>query len=129
MSHILSVLSESDDSTRSFKTIDDLSTHWEKERGVRNTISERPKYDQIHLHDVEVPKEHRNRGIGSEFMRDLTRHADEHGKTITLQAAKDLGATSLNRLKSFYRGHGFVNNKGRKKDYRLPGNMYRRPQR
>lgn len=104
--------------------ISDFSARWQ-ERGVRNSVFDRPARNEMHLDDVRVPKDQRKQGIGTEFMTDLARMADEAGRTITLTAAKDFGATSVGRLKEFYKRFGFVENKGRNYDPAISGSMYR----
>jgi GNAT superfamily N-acetyltransferase len=83
----------------------------------------------IKLHNLRVEKEMRKQGLGTTFMDELCRIADEMGKTIELDlASKERGeTTSKNRLIEFYRRFGFVRNFGRTKDYRLSCQMYRTP--
>ena len=70
----------------------------------------------------------RNMGVGTSVMNDLTNYADINNKVITLTPSKDFGATSVNRLKTFYKRFGFVENKGRNKDFSYRDSMYRLPQ-
>jgi len=79
------------------------------------------------LSQVVVPKEARGQGEGSTFMRELTKIADREHLTLTCTPSKDFGATSVPRLKRFYKAHGFVDNKGRNKTYETRATMYRRP--
>lgn len=83
----------------------------------------------IHLAHLTVPKDRRKQGIGTKIMDEITAHADQHQKRITLNTAtKDPGGTtSRNRLVRFYKRHGFVQNKGRHADYSISASMYRRP--
>jgi predicted GNAT family N-acyltransferase len=81
----------------------------------------------IELSKIVVPKEKRGEGIGSKFMEDLVSHADKQGKRVDLSPSKDFGASSVDRLKEFYKRHGFVENKGRNKDYAISHSMYRNP--
>lgn len=75
---------------------------------------------------IVVPKEQRNQGIGTSFMQDLGRMADKDGVTLALSPAGDFGG-SVNRLNQFYRGQGFVPNKGRFKDFSISETMLRPP--
>lgn len=87
--------------------------------------------DDIHLDRVEVEPSQRKKGIGSSVMKKLIQHADSRGKRITLDLADKGdpgGTTSRGRLSKFYKAHGFVDNKGRNKDYRTSASMYRRPE-
>jgi GNAT superfamily N-acetyltransferase len=81
----------------------------------------------IELSKIVVPKEKRGEGLGSKFMEDLTSHADKEGKRVDLSPSKDFGASSVARLKEFYKKHGFVENKGRNKDFSISHSMYRNP--
>jgi GNAT superfamily N-acetyltransferase len=98
------------------------------QKGVDLSIYEsRSNPNKLTLSKIEVPKSERNSGIGTDVMNDLTNFADTQGKTITLSPSKDFGATSVNRLKEFYKRFGFVENKGRNKDYSISETMYRLP--
>lgn len=90
--------------------------------GVESSISERPS--EIVLNKVIVPKEKRGTGIGSNFMMDLTRYADSKGKVISLTPSADFGGNKA-RLTDFYKRFGFVENKGKNKDYEISEAMYR----
>jgi GNAT superfamily N-acetyltransferase len=81
----------------------------------------------LHLSRIEVRKDLRGRGLGTRAMEDLVGLADHYGMLMTLSPATDFGATSKERLRRFYRRFGFVNNKGRRKDFTLFDSMYRLP--
>lgn len=83
--------------------------------------------DKLHLSKVVVPKDARNAGAGTDFMRDLVSAADKQGKTVTLTPSSDFGGNKA-RLEQFYKRFGFVPNKGRTKDYEISEAMYRLPQ-
>ena len=97
-----------------------------KDKGVRNYVT-RYDTDAIKLHDLFVPKEQRKQGIGTQYMNNLINLADRNGKRIILTTGqKEQGSTtSSTRLKDFYKRFGFVENKGRNKDFSISGNMYR----
>jgi len=85
----------------------------------------------VKLYDIEVPKEQRKRGVGTAIMEALVRFADERNYSIILEPARhgyEGGTTSRARLVRFYKRFGFVENKGRHKDFTLPPGMVRRPQ-
>jgi hypothetical protein len=48
-------------------------------------------------------------------------------QVVTLTPSTDYGASSVSRLKKFYKQFGFVENKGRNKDYEISEAMYRLP--
>lgn len=86
--------------------------------------------DRIVLSSIIVPKGQRKQGIGTQIMQDLTTYADQIGKRMELSpGVKDSyqGTTSRGRLVRFYRNHGFQENKGRNKDYRMTETMFRNP--
>lgn len=82
--------------------------------------------NEIKLSKIVVSE--KNMGVGTSVMNDLTNYADNNNKVITLTPSKDFGATSVNRLKTFYKRFGFVENKGRNKDFSYRDTMYRLPQ-
>lgn len=86
--------------------------------------------EDLHLAHIEVPKENRKQGIGTAVLDDIHLYADRAGKRITLNLAqKDdkFGTTSSSRLRKFYKRSGYVDNKGRNKDFRTSASMFRRP--
>jgi GNAT superfamily N-acetyltransferase len=80
----------------------------------------------INLSRIVVPKEMRNQGIGTQVMNDLSEYADGIGKRITLTPSGDFGG-SVPKLKTFYKELGFVENKGKNKDFSTRETMYREP--
>ena len=80
--------------------------------------------DDITLSKVIVPKKDRGSGVGTEFMDDLIKYADENGKRILLTPTKDFGG-SIARLKEFYKRFGFIENKGRTRDFSTRESMIR----
>jgi predicted GNAT family acetyltransferase len=83
--------------------------------------------NKLFLSKIEVPKEMRKQGVGSEVMQQLSEFADQQGKTIALSPSTDFGASSVSRLKDFYKRFGFIENKGRNKDFSISESMYRLP--
>lgn len=81
----------------------------------------------INLSRIVVPKEMRNQGVGTQVMSDLSDYADSIGKRITLTPSSDFGG-SVPKLKTFYKELGFVENKGKNKDFSTRETMYREPQ-
>ncbi|MEU7030069.1 GNAT family N-acetyltransferase [Streptomyces sp. NPDC046275] len=79
------------------------------------------------LHKLVVPRTLRNQGIGTRVMRLLIAEADRQGVTATLSPSSEFGATSVHRLRRFYRRFGFSVNGGRVKDYTTAHSMIRRP--
>ena len=90
-------------------------------------VFESDKKDVLELSQVSMPKDLRGKGVGTNFMNDLISYADKVGKVITLTPDKTYGGT-IGRLKEFYKRFGFVENKGRNKDFRYRDTFYRSPQ-
>jgi predicted GNAT family acetyltransferase len=80
----------------------------------------------ITLSRIIVPKENRNQGIGSDAMQQIIDYADSMGKRVVLSPSSDFGGNK-ERLKSFYKKFGFVENKGKNKDFSVSETMYREP--
>jgi predicted GNAT family N-acyltransferase len=70
--------------------------------------------DHLELGKIEVPKELRGTGVGTEAMERIIQFADKLGKDIRLTPSTDFGATSVARLQKFYKGFGFEKNKNLK---------------
>lgn len=86
---------------------------------------------ELRLANMVVPPEMRGQGIGTQAMQELTRFADDNGlrATLTPAARGYNGASSTARLRDFYKRFGFVDNKGRAKDFAISDAMYREPRR
>lgn len=88
-------------------------------------VFESPK--AIDLSRIVVPKEMRGQGVGSSVMQDLIDYADETGKQVRLTPSDAFGGNTA-RLKKFYKEFGFVENKGKNKDFTTMESMIRSPQ-
>ncbi len=91
-------------------------------------VHERP--DVITLDMIEVPKTDRKQGVGTAVMDELINYADQTNKRIILtpgQRDDRHGTTSRNRLVKFYKRFGFIENRGRNKDFTVSQSMYRDP--
>ena len=80
----------------------------------------------INLSRIVVPKEMRSTGIGSSVMNDLVKYADSTGQKIALTPSDSFGG-NVKRLKDFYKEFGFVENKGKNKDFSTMESMIRQP--
>lgn len=94
---------------------------------ISHHINHNPKQNLITVSKIVVNKNERGQGKGSEAMRLITDHADKHKKRIALTPSTDFGASSVSRLKNFYKSHGFLENKGRNKDFSISDTMIREP--
>ena len=75
---------------------------------------------------IVVDPSRRNSGLGTQVMRDVLDYADANGKTVALTPSSHFGGNTA-RLKNFYSDMGFVENKGRAKDFSTMESMYRQP--
>lgn len=74
-----------------------------------------------------VPKELRKQGLGTKIMDYICKVADSEKRIILLSPSIDFGATSVTRLKQFYKQFGFENNTGGKKNFKYSETMIRYP--
>jgi GNAT superfamily N-acetyltransferase len=85
--------------------------------------------DAIYIQIITIKKEFRGQGYGKKIIKEIKDFADKYDLTIYLSPEPEKGYKE--KLSKFYKSHGFVDNKGRKKDYRLSSmfgrTMYRRP--
>lgn len=95
-----------------------------KEYGLKNVTLSRLG-DHVTLTHFVV--DNQGQGNGTRFMEDLARLADEKGWTLDLTPDTSFGATSIKRLKNFYKRFGFKDNKGRNTDFFTRESMVRRP--
>ena len=122
---ILELCEELDES---FNSTVEIEKKW-RDRVDSLFLSEDHKY--IRLHNLVVGKGDRKQGIGTKIMEDIVAYADKSQKVARLSPAlKDdrMGTTSKSRLVKFYKRFGFVQNKGRNKDFVYNADeMYRDP--
>jgi hypothetical protein len=95
---------------------------------VRFELYPTVKGDQkrVYLTGFIVPYDKRGTGLGTDFMNDLINTADENGFKITLTPSNSYGG-NVTRLKSFYKGFGFVDHKGNNMDFSHKEDMYKYP--
>ena len=84
------------------------------------------KNDTLSIDNLVVKKEYRNQGIGTQILKDVMSYADKTGKTITLTPTSEFGTKE--KLKKWYKSHGFVENKGKNTNFLFRDTMYRLPQ-
>lgn len=81
----------------------------------------------VTLSRIVIPEDGRQSGRGTEVMQEITKWADESGKKLALTPSADFGGNKA-RLIGFYKRFGFVENKGKNKDYEVSESMVRDPQ-
>lgn len=107
----------------SVRSVNDLMDRWER-MGVDSWLHEDDT--RIVLSKVVVPKNQRQAGLGTEFMTEVCEYADATGRRVELSPSPDFGG-SKTRLVEFYKRFGFVENKGRNRDFEVSESMYRLP--
>ena len=93
-----------------------------KELTISKTLNDNDDY--ITLNKIIVNS--KGSGNGTIFMKDLCKWADMYGKIICLTPSDSFGASSISRLKKFYKKFGFIENKGQKSDFNIKETMYRK---
>ncbi|HAV2988100.1 TPA: GNAT family N-acetyltransferase [Acinetobacter baumannii] len=107
-------------------SVDDFVKGLKKQYGIELGLKGSTSSNVLSLHKIVVPEAMRNQGTGTKAMQDIIRYADSQNKTIALTPSSDFGGNK-SRLTSFYKKLGFVENKGRNKDYEISESMYRSP--
>ncbi|MBF9261636.1 GNAT family N-acetyltransferase [Acinetobacter baumannii] len=107
-------------------SVDDFVKSIKKQYGIELGLKGSPSSNVLSLHKIVVPEAMRNQGTGTNAMQDIIKYADSQNKTIALTPSSDFGGNK-NRLTGFYKKLGFVENKGRNKDYEISESMYRSP--
>ena len=103
------------------ETIDAVRQSW-RAAGIDGMVSERN--GQIVLDKIVVPEDSRSQGVGTQAMQQLIEYADRTGQPIALTPSEDFGGDKK-RLAEFYKRFGFIENKGRDKDFEISEGMYR----
>ena len=120
----LAAMSSSDDADAGVvgKSLASITKDAEKQ-GVKLDVFESKK--GLELSKIVVPE--KSKGVGTSIMNDLVGYADQTGQTVSLSPSTDFGGTSKKRLSEFYKRFGFVQNKGKNKDFTISNSMYRSP--
>lgn len=108
-------------------TTKDIAKKWEQQGININIIEEN---NIIILDTLVIPLNRRKQGIGTQIMQELINYADQVEKRFELspgQKGDFKGTTSRGRLVNFYKRFGFIENKGRNKDFIATKEMYRNP--
>ena len=85
----------------------DLVSYLEGKYGI--TLYMDREGDSLILSSIKVPNNERGIGIGSKVMEEISDYADKVEMNVYLTPSIGLGATSVSRLKKFYKRFGFQN--------------------
>ena len=112
-----------------FENVEELSKNILEKYPSLKTLFLSENNNIITIDMIEVSKDNRSSGVGSSVMNEIINYADKKGMILDLvPSIKDsnIGTTSRTRLIKFYKKFGFVENKGKNKDFvRRSGGMYR----
>ena len=100
------------------------------ELGLRDLSLFMTKQGDLKVNMIAVDRAKQGQGIGTAAMTKIAEYADRIGARIILspgQRDDGFGTTSRDRLVRFYRRFGFIENKGRNKDFAISEGMYREP--
>lgn len=114
----------------STQTVDDLSSDIKEIEGVKTLSLYQDRKGDIKLETIIIDKDKRGEGVGSDVLNRIIDFADQQGLRVKLTPAVQddfQGTTSRSRLVKFYKRFGFVENKGRNKDFEISEGMYREP--
>lgn len=104
------------------KEVNNVNSIKDKYKDKANIAIRQDKSGNIVLDKIKITDQ--GTGVGTSFMTDLVDLADIKGSTIALTPSGDFGG-NVKRLKEFYKRFGFVENKGKNKDYEISETMYR----
>ena len=89
---------------------------------VELSLSENSSY--ITINKIVVPLKSRRKGIGTKIMKEIIDYANEKNLIIALTPSSDFGG-NVKRLKEFYKSFGFVENKGKNRNFLFMQTMYK----
>lgn len=110
--------------------VDALSRQLEQDLGLESLFLSLKRNGDLAVDNIVVPKDDQKQGKGTKAMEAITQFADQNGLRVVLSPALPddrKGTTSRARLVKFYKRFGFVENKGRNKDFTISEGMYREP--
>lgn len=112
----------------SSKTPSEFALELQNKYGIELDLLGSPESETLSVSRIVVPKEQRGKGVGAKVMEEIIQFADSNNKKLVLTPSKDFGGTSVKRLTDFYKRFGFVENKGKNKDFTIRDTMYRVPE-
>lgn len=107
-----------------------LSTSLKSKYPIKDLFLSINSVGNLRIVSIIIDKEHRNMNVGSDIIKEINQFADKNNLKITLTPGlkdKHHGTTSRSRLIKFYKKFGFIENKGRNKDFTISDLMYRKP--
>ena len=108
-------------------SLSDFKTHLMDIGGLSKLSMSEGRSGAVTLNRIQVSDEQKGKGIGAKAMEAITDWADSNTRTVGLTPSGDFGG-SVPKLKQFYKKFGFVENKGKNKDYEVSESFLRNPQ-
>ena len=81
--------------------------------------------NDITISNMVVKEDSRGKGIGTNILQDVLRYADKNGKRVLLTPTSEYGTKT--KLTKWYKRFGFVENKGKNRDFTTLETMIREP--
>ncbi len=102
-------------SFREFLSLENLTQSLKTQYGIELYVTQNAY--QIHIHEIKVPEQKRNQGIGTKVIQAIQQYAQSVNLPITLSPEPE--SRQKGNLERFYRSLGFKPNKGKSKDYSI----------
>lgn len=103
---------------------DDFQNYIKDKYSIDLGLTGRDSSNVLTLQKIIVPDSARGTGVGTQAMDEIIAYADANNKRIALTPSSDFGGNKK-RLIDFYKRFGFVENKGKNKDFEISEAMYR----
>src|SRR5690606_3503743 len=103
---------------------DDFQNYIKDKYSIDLGLTGRDSSNVLTLQKIIVPDSARGTGVGTQAMSEIIAYADANNKRIALTPSSDFGGNKK-RLIDFYKRFGFVENKGKNKDFEISEAMYR----
>lgn len=110
--------------------VDELAANLIEKYGLKSLNMFLDSSGRLEIGMIAVDRDKMGSGVGTKAMQEITDFADKNNLVMVLSPAlkdKNFGTTSQSRLIKFYKRFGFVQNKGRNKDFSISRSMYRTP--
>lgn len=100
------------------ESVEKISLAWERKHpGMKLDLSHSKNPESIRVNSLKVPKQERNKGIGSRAMKGVINYAKKKNIPVSLNPSPERGKKQA--LDRFYKRLGFKKNSGRQRDFRF----------
>lgn len=108
---------------KAINSLEDIKTKYKSQTDQLNIFENED--NTISINNLVVKQNLRNKGIGQSILNDIIDYADKNNKIVTLTPTSKY--LTKNKLTTWYKNNGFVENKGRNTDFSISDTMYRLP--